>query len=287
MPTPSDSKHALQSIGKLLNLHYAPGNLLQRIERAIADLGKTPANITPEDLAPTDEFHVGGREATEHLLAELPISANSLLLDVGCGLGGSARFVAQRFGCQVTGLDLTEEFVAVGSTLCKWTGLSEQVTLKQGNALLDLPTTANFDGAYMIHVGMNISDKNALCQAVADAIKPGGFFAVFDLMRIGDGDINFPVPWSAAAETSFVAAPKTYLDAMKEAGFSVQAIHSRHEYALEFYARMQKMQANSGPQPMGLHLLMGESTQVRLTNAYNAVIAGAIAPVEIVAFKPS
>jgi cyclopropane fatty-acyl-phospholipid synthase-like methyltransferase len=70
-------------------------------------MGKTTDTVTIDDLAPMDEFHIGGRKATEELVSQLQLAPADHVLDIGCGLGGAARFVASRHHCQVTGIDLT------------------------------------------------------------------------------------------------------------------------------------------------------------------------------------
>ena len=107
-------------------IHYDNGGLLAAIEAGAAALGKTPDSISVDDLGPVDEFHIGGRQASEDLLSQLALSAQQEVLDIGCGLGGSARFVASRYGSRVTGIDLTAEFVATGNMLCRWVGLADR-----------------------------------------------------------------------------------------------------------------------------------------------------------------
>ncbi|MFT4564721.1 MAG: 2-polyprenyl-3-methyl-5-hydroxy-6-metoxy-1,4-benzoquinol methylase, partial [Gammaproteobacteria bacterium] len=94
--------------------HYTSGNLLAAIEAAVIAQGKTIESVTIDDLGPADEFHVGGRIASESFLDQLAIGKSDHLLDVGCGLGGASRFVTKRYGCQVTGIDLTDEFIETG-----------------------------------------------------------------------------------------------------------------------------------------------------------------------------
>ena len=104
--------------------HYARSGLIEAIETSIMQMGKTPDTITIDDLAPVDEFHIGGRMATEDLIEQLGVTAGDHVLDVGCGLGGPARFVAQRFNCRVSGIDLTSDYVETGNRLCEWVGLA-------------------------------------------------------------------------------------------------------------------------------------------------------------------
>jgi len=200
---------------------------------------------------------------------------------VGCGIGGPARFFAER-GCRVTGVDLTEEFVQVAQRLTRMIKLDGKAEFRQGSALA-LPFTAGeFDGAYMIHVGMNIADKAGVFREVARVVKPGGQFAIFDIMRSGEAAIEFPVPWAAAAETSFLASVEDYERALEEAGFRVVHRRERTQFAVEF---LQKMMSRSAPPILGVHVLMGEKAPLMLKNVMAATLSGATVPVELVGRK--
>lgn len=163
--------------------NYQHGSLLAAIQAGIEKLGKTLETVTVEDLGPVDEFHIGGRVATDRLLKQLGVQKDSRVLDVGCGLGGAARYVAKTFNCQVSGVDLTEEYIATGNSLCSWVKLNNRVNLVHGNAL-DLPFEDNsFDRAYMLHVGMNIEDKEKLFTEINRVLKPGGSLGSTTLCR--------------------------------------------------------------------------------------------------------
>src|SRR6202008_4173459 len=89
--------------------HYSRGDLAETILRALADAGKDLDRLTPEDLAPFDQFHGRGLAATLELARLAQASAADRVLDVGCGIGGPARVLAHRFGARVSGIDLTPE----------------------------------------------------------------------------------------------------------------------------------------------------------------------------------
>lgn len=266
--------------------HYAHGSLTDAIREGLAALGKAPGTIAVDDLAPVDEFHIGGRKASEDFLDQLGLDADKHVLDVGCGLGGAARFVASRYGSRVTGIDLTSEYVATGRTLCTWVGLDQRIALHQGSALAMPFADSSFDGAYMLHVGMNIEDKDKLAAEVARVLRPGGAFGIYDVMRIGPGDLAYPVPWAATADLSAVSEPDRYKKALERAGFAVTAERDRRDFALAFFANVRaRTAAAGGPPPLGLHVLMGKTTPEKVQNMIDNISKGRIAPVELIARK--
>lgn len=266
--------------------HYAHGSLLAAISEAMHELGKTADSVSVEDLGPVDEFHIGGRLATEGFLDQLDIAADHHVFDVGCGLGGASRFAAQRYGCRVTGIDLTQEYIATGEALSSWVGLGDRIILERGDATAAPHPDGTFDRAYMMHVGMNIADKNALATELYRLLRPGGKLGIYDVMRVSDGDLVFPVPWATNPEGSAVSPPDVYKAALQAAGFRIFAERNRRDFALEFFAQLQEKAASSGgPPPLGLHILMGESAPAKLNNMVANIARGLIAPIELCAEK--
>ncbi len=261
--------------------HYHSGHLLKRISDGCLALGLTPP-ITRDALAPVDEFHIGGRLATEPFVSALQLSEGNQVLDLGCGLGGPARYVAATTGAMVTGIDLTHEFIETGRVLTGWTGLSDRVSLVQGS-VLELPfDTDTMDAAYMIHVGMNIADKTGIAREVARVLKPGGIFAIYDVMQVGKGAMDYPAPWATSLDQSALAPPETYEAALKSVGFEVTDRINRTAFARQFFADLAAAQASAdGPPPLGLHLIMGEDTALKVRHMVRNIQSGLIAPIEI------
>jgi len=267
--------------------HYEQGRILDRIKEGLSALGKTPATVTVEDLSPVDEFHIGGRQATGDFLDQLRLRTDDHVLDIGCGIGGAARFAATRYGSTVTGVDLTGEYIETGNTLCSWVGLSNQVTLLHESAV-DMPfEDGSFDAAYMLHVGMNIKHKTALAKEINRVLKPGGYLGIFDVMQVGEGGLDFPLPWSSLPETSAVGTPDEYKKALAISGFKLIAERNRRDFAMAFFADLRaRMAGSKGAPPLGLHILMGEKTSEKISNVVAQLSKNCIAPIELIAKKP-
>lgn len=282
MPAPSSTGPQQQEVAA----HYRVPDLVAAIRAGLAKLGKSPDNVTLEDLAPVEEFHIGGRPATKDVLDQLRLQPGQHLLDIGSGLGGPARFAASAYGVRVTGIDLTPDYVETAATLTQWVGLADRVAFRQGSAT-SLPfTQGSFDAACMLHVGMNIADKEGLCREAARVLKPGAMFAIYDVMRVGEGDIAFPVPWAAHPGLSSLATPDAYREALHLAGFEILAERNRRQFAIEFFEAMRaRMQAAGGPPPIGLHQIMGPDAPAKIANMMESLKAGRIGPCEVIARK--
>jgi SAM-dependent methyltransferase len=279
MPAPAPSPSHVSA-------HYTHGGLTEAIRDGLTSLGKAPDSVTIDDLAPVDEFHIGGRIASEDFLDQLGLTAETQVLDIGCGLGGAARFVATRYGCRVTGIDLTREYVETGNILSTWVGLDQRISLQQGSALALPFDDSSFDRAYMMHVGMNIEDKETLAVEVARILRPGAVFGIYDVMRTGPGDLAFPLPWASTPDLSAVATPERYKAALLAAGFVVTAERNRRDFALAYFADLRAQAAAvTGPPPLSLHLLLGKTRPEKMANMVDNITNGRIAPVELIVRK--
>ncbi len=266
--------------------HYQHGNLLKSIEAGLGQLGKSSTNVTIEDLAPVDEFHIGGRSASKHFLDQLKLAQDIRVLDVGCGLGGAARYAAENYKADVTGVDLTPEYIEVGQTLCDWVNLSTRVALQEENALAMTFESERFDCAYMMHVGMNIEDKRGLFSEIHRVLSPGALFGVYDIMQTSAGDLSYPVPWATSPTNSWLANSEEYKQHLENLGFIIVSEEDRRDFALHFFEGVQSVNASDGgPSPLGLHTLMQHTTSEKISNMIENIAAGRIAPHEIIAKK--
>lgn len=263
--------------------NYARAGLAAHILDRLAAAGKSPDALTPDDLAPVDEFHVGGRAATAAFAQKLGPLEGPHLLDIGSGLGGPSRYLALHHGCRVTGIDLTSDYVEAAGMLAARVGLQDRVSYRQASALALPFTDQSFDGAVMMHVGMNIADKPALFREARRVLKPGSVFGIYDVMRQAPGDFAFPVPWAMTAEASFVDAPDTYRSALASAGFAISQVADRRDFALATFAQVRRRSAEETQPALGLHVVLGPSAPARFANLAAAITAGVLAPCEIIA----
>jgi ubiquinone/menaquinone biosynthesis C-methylase UbiE len=284
MSTPANAMSAETKVAT----HYGRKGLEDAILAAVAREGKDPEKLTALDLAPVDEFHVGGIESTQELAAHMELRPSMRLLDVGSGIGGPARYFAEKHCCEVTGVDLTPEFVQVANNLTRRLKLNHLAEFRQASAL-DLPFEPNtFDGAYMLHVGMNIADKPGIFRQVRRVLKVGSLFTVFDIL-FGHQEpgakraIQFPVPWAVSEETSFVGTVKEYRDALQRAGFAVEQERARTEFAIAFMERAMARIAQGGPPVLGLQLLIGDKTPAMMNSMLAMLKEGVLQPVELYA----
>ncbi len=266
--------------------HYGDGGLLARIMAGLTASGADLDRLQPGDLAPVDEFHIGGREATAHAVAKLGLGAEAHVLDVGCGIGGAARFIASQVGCRVTGIDLTPEFIEVARRLTELTGLDGRIAFEVASAL-DMPfEDAAFDAAITLHVAMNIADRVALYAEIARVMKPGATFCICDVMKGGDGEPTFPVPWAETPETSHLTTVDEMRSLLDAAGFNVGEVEDRSDFARAFFQRaLAAVAASEGPPPLGIHLILGASAPVKFRNMLANIEAGHIAPIQMIATR--
>ena len=252
--------------------HYGDDALLERIISAVESAGLDLDGLSVDDLAPVDEFHIGGRAATEDLLQSAQIAPGSRVLDVGSGVGGTARYLATTGSHTVTGVDLTPEYVQVANALNRLVGLDGSVSIQRAD-VRELPfPSASFDAAVMLHVGMNIDDKRAAFAEVARVLVDGGRFAIYDITGPREAEIDFPVPWAATRHSSFLATADEYVDALESSGYVVDRVASRADFARQFFTELRRR--TGPPPPLGVHVLMGDEAALRYGNAVTAVSPG-------------
>jgi ubiquinone/menaquinone biosynthesis C-methylase UbiE len=228
--------------------HYAGGgDLAGVIAESLRKAGKDTSKLTTADLGSVDEFHIRGRKATLELAKWLDLGPASHVLDIGSGLGGPARTLAETYGCRVTGIDLTQAFCDAATTLTGWVGLSDQVSFRHGDAT-SLPfADGAFDAAMTIHVAMNIAAKDKMYAEAKRVLKPGGRFAVYDVLQGEGGEVLFPVPWAREPSISHLATPDAMRSLLADAGFEILEVHDSTEESQRWFEAMAARMAQTAP----------------------------------------
>lgn len=211
---------------------YTDADLIPTIDSLAPDLAMgTP---TADKLRSIDQFHAGGMEAVDRLVPDLVLDRQCRLLDVGSGLGGPARRVAQLTGCQVVGVDITAAYVAAAEELTRRCGMDDTVTFKTID-IADFRPETLFDAALTMHVQMSVPDKATWFAEIARCLRPGAYLTLWDVCRTGDKQPTWPVPWSLDGTDSFLATPDELREAVEAGGFETVTWEDESAWVQEWF----------------------------------------------------
>jgi len=272
-------------VNETVQTHYARSELGTLILAALEKAGKDIHRLTPEDLAPIDEFHIRGRAATLELARAASLDAAKRVLDVGSGVGGTSRCLAKEFGCRVTGIDLTEDYCRAAELLTAKTGLAHLVDYRQGDAT-QLPfADASFDVVWTEHAAMNIPDKARLYREMYRVLKPGGRLAIYDVLAGPAGPVHFPVPWARTPDASFLLRPDELRALLEAAGFAITDWSDTTDAARAWFVALAQKIGREGLPPLGFHILLGADFQAMAQNQRRNLEEGRIVLAQVTASR--
>ena len=266
--------------------HWGKGDVYSRILETMELAGIDPNSVTVEQLAPVDHFHARGFPATVELADALPIKEGYRLVDIGCGLGGPARYLAKRFKCHVDGIDITEPFVDAANKLSTLVGMEDAVECRHGDGQ-NLPyDDEEFDGGYTQHVTMNVPDRNVFFGEAFRVLKPGAFFVLTEHGLGEVGELHHPVPWSEDGSGAYLMRPADTVAALEKAGFADIKVTDTGGKYIQGYRRAIEL-AEKGEAPVfGTHILLGKLAPQIVRNAARNIEERRTHPVQILCFKP-
>jgi len=245
--------------------HYTKSQLFEEILERLKMQGINPDSVSRSDLSGVDEFHVRGAEVSREIAKEINLNENRVL-DVGCGIGGPARMLADEFNCKVTGIDMSHEFILTARKLSVLVGLRDNTEFLQGDAL-ELPfENGSFDVAWTQHVQMNIHDKTRFYSEISRVLTGNGIFVYYDIFRTGMDDLEYPVPWANDPSISFLGTILNMDNILSNLGLTKVQTTDQTDNAIGFFAAMFERNNKIGPKRLGMDLLMGDSTHEKFGN---------------------
>ena len=275
-----------QSVEQRVAQHYTVDQLSDTVFSSLSKAGQDPHALAVDDLAVVDAFHIRGRESTRETLDLFQIEPGGRALDIGSGIGGTARYLARELDCHVTGIDLTPGYCKLATELSARAGMSEQTAFLHGSATALPFHDETFDLVWTEHVQMNIEDKCRFYQEAERVLAPGGKLVFNDIFAGLSEPLNFPVPWSSEAATSFLARPEQVKAILRNLGLQERAWVDSTDKSRIWFEQIRQRNDAQGPPTIGIHLLMGGTAKQKFVNALDGLKTNKIVTVQAAFTKP-
>lgn len=269
-----------------LDPHPTADRLIESLWQALRADGKEPDNLHPDDLAAVDQFHIRGKQASVELadlLHQHGVAPQPRILDLGAGLGGSARYLASRFDARVEGLELSADYVAAAQAFTRRLGQAQQIHFCVGDATAIPYAEQSFDAVWLQHLSMCIADKERLFAEIFRVLKPGASLVLQEIVAGAGGEAHFPVPWAHIAEESFLSTPNDLLQQLQQQGFRVRDYQDKTPEAQQWFQRRSRPTSAS----LGLKLLLGDSFAAMMANQLRNLSEQRIGLSQLLAQRPA
>jgi ubiquinone/menaquinone biosynthesis C-methylase UbiE len=263
----------MENLNQNIENHYLKEELYEDILNRLKEQDIDLNEVKRSDIAGADEFHVRGAAVSKELAESINLEG-ATVLDVGCGLGGPCRMLADEYNCQATGIDLSNEYIRTAKELSKLVKLDSKTSFVQGDAT-SLPFDDNtFDVVWTQHVQMNIPGKENLYSEISRVLKTGGHFLYYDILKKEEGEINYPMPWATTPDMSFLFKETDMDSFLTQFGLTKEQSNDQTQAGIDFFNALVAKLKEFGPPKMGLNVLMGETTKPKLMNLLGHLKSG-------------
>jgi cyclopropane fatty-acyl-phospholipid synthase-like methyltransferase len=197
--------------------------LYRRVDRILSDLEAAGIGaddvVTVDDLTSFDQYHYEGTDAVDEAIEELGAGPDSTILDVGSGIGGPARYMADRTGSRVMALELQPDLHETASSLTRRCGLENLVSHVNGDILTGVAPTDGFSGLVSMLCFLHIPDRANLFHHCARALRPSGVMFIDDYYQVAPFTDAERASLAEKVYCTYLPDVDTYEDDVRSAGF--------------------------------------------------------------------
>ena len=251
-------------------------NQYQMILDTIEKMGISKADLRRKHTSSFDEFHVRGKAVSEELFSQIEMNRDSQILDLGCGLGGTCRMLAEKYNCMVHGIDYSEQHIEAANSLSKLTDLDDRTFFKQSDAT-ELPyPSEQFDLIITQHVQMCIEDKQKLYAEVKRVLKKDGRFIYYDVLKKSENSLNYPLPWVDHEANNHLISSDQLKVLLHSLNLKKITLEDQTQKGIDF---LSSFLAKAEKKPViltGQKILMGDNALDKIKNLYQALNDGIV-----------
>lgn len=219
-----------------ISIYWANRPNVLSLASALENEDPALASPSPDDLASRDQMHAGTMDATKKFAEWSGVSPRSRVLDLGSGLGGSARYLAREMDARVVALDLCRELCETGEELTRRSGLAGRVVHLCGDFdHPDVEANGPYDAIWIQHVDMQVEDKVGLYRACAASLAPNGRVIWHDWLSGKGGEPRWPMFWSEDGGISHARSEDEFRRELARAGLLVTRLEPIEDLTVSWF----------------------------------------------------